>query len=143
MASIAVSGWGLTVLRVVVGIVFLAHGIDKFFITGVGNIAGFFGQIGIPLAGLSAFLVAAIELVGGAALIAGFFTRIFAVLLGIITLVAMFLVHVSNGFFASSGGIELTLILTAACAALFLSGAGEAAVQRDSVPTQDRASASD
>ncbi len=143
MASIAVSGWGLTVLRVVVGIVFLAHGIDKFFITGVGGVAGFFGQIGIPLAGFSAFLVAAVELVGGAALIAGFFTRIFAVLLGIITFVAMLLVHVSNGFFASSGGVELTLILTAACIALFLSGAGEAAVQRDSVPTQDRASASD
>lgn len=143
MASIAVSGWGLTVLRVVVGIVFLAHGIDKFFITGLGNIGGFFGQIGIPLAGFSAFLVAAIELVGGAALIAGFYTRIAALLLGIIVLVAMFLVHISNGFFSSNGGIELTLTLTAACAALVLSGAGEAAVQRDAVPTRDRASASD
>ena len=142
MASVAVSGWGLTVLRVVIGIVFLAHGIDKFFFTGIGNIAGFFGQLGIPLAGLSAFLVAATELVGGVALIAGFFTRIFAVLLAVIVFVAMLLVHVSNGFFASSGGVELTLVLTAACVALALSGAGEAAVQRDSVPTRDRASAS-
>ena len=143
MANIAVSGWGLTVLRVVVGVVFLAHGIDKFFLTGVGNVGGFFGQIGVPLAGLVAFLVAAIELIGGAALIAGFFTRIFAALLGGVVFVAMLLVHVSNGFFAQGGGIEFTLTLTAACVALVLSGAGEAAVQRDSVPTRDRASASD
>ena len=143
MASIAVSGWGLTVLRVVVGIVFLAHGFDKFFLTGIGGIGGFFGQIGVPVPGFTAVLVATIELVGGAALIAGFYTRIAALLLGIITLVAMFLVHISNGFFSSNGGIELTLTLTAACAALVLSGAGEAAVQRDAVPTQDRASASD
>ena len=122
---------------------FLAHGIDKFFLTGLGNIGGFFGQIGIPLAGFSAFLVATVELLGGAALIVGFYTRIAALLLGIITLVAMFLVHVSNGFFAQGGGIELTLTLTAACVALVLSGAGKAAVQRDAVPTQDRASASD
>ena len=143
MANVAVSGWGLTVLRVVVGVVFLVHGFDKFFLTGIGGIGGFFGQLGLPVPGFTAVLVATVELLGGAALIVGFYTRIAALLLGIVTLVAMFLVHLSNGFFAQGGGVEFTLTLSAACVALALSGAGEAAVQRDVVPTQDRASASD
>ena len=146
MTNIAVSGWGLTVLRVVIGVVFLAHGIEKFFVSGVGGTAGFFGQIGIPLPGLSAFLVAFFELVGGAALIVGFYTRLAAIPLAVISLVAMLTVHLSNGFFNQQGGVEYTLTLLAACVALILSGAGEAAVQRDSVPTggaRNTASASD
>ena len=146
MANVEVSGWGLTVLRVVVGIVFVAHGFDKFFVSGVGGTAGFFGQIGIPLPGLSAFLVSFFELVGGAALVLGFYTRLAAIPLAVISLVAMFTVHISNGFFAQSGGIEFLLVLTAACVTFILSGAGEAALQRDAVPTRDTrdtASASD
>ena len=85
MANIAVSGWGLTVLRVVIGIVFLAHGVEKFFISGVGGVTGFFTQLGIPLPGLSAFVVSFFELVAGAALIIGFYTRLAAIPLAIIS----------------------------------------------------------
>ena len=137
MANIAVSGWGLTVLRVVIGIVFLAHGVEKFFISGVGGVTGFFTQLGIPLPGLSAFVVSFFELVAGAALIIGFYTRLAAIPLAIISLVAMLTVHVGNGFFNQQGGVEYTLTLLAACVALVLSGAGEAALKRTAVPTRE------
>jgi len=40
-------GWGITVLRVVVGIVFLAHGGQKLFVWGFSNVAGFFVPEGV------------------------------------------------------------------------------------------------
>jgi uncharacterized membrane protein YphA (DoxX/SURF4 family) len=41
-------GWGITVLRLAVGVVFLAHGGQKLFVVGFGNVAAFMGKIGIP-----------------------------------------------------------------------------------------------
>ncbi len=71
-----------------------------------------------------------VELLGGAALILGLFTRLAAVPLAFSMLVATVLVHLPNGFFSSSGGIEYTLLLTVACVALAMTGPGEAALDR-------------
>lgn len=124
------SGYGPLVLRVVIGIVFLAHGLQKFGIFGEMNLAGvtgFFGSIGIPAPGLMAFLVALIEALGGLALILGFGTRIAAILLGIIMLVAIFTVKLSQGLI---GGFELDLALLAGLIALLLMGSGSAALEK-------------
>lgn len=121
-------GWGLTILRVVIGIVFVMHGAQKLFMMGIGGTAGFFGSLGIPLPVVAATLITALELLGGIALILGLFTRPVALLLAADMLVAMFLVHVPNGFFASDGGIELPLTVLSAGLALALSGPGEAAL---------------
>lgn len=120
--------WGLTVLRVVTGTVFFMHGWQKFFDMGVGNVAGFFGSLGIPLPGLAAPLVAALELAGGAMLAVGLFTTLVAALLAIDMLVAMLLVHLPNGFFVSEGGVEFTLLLLAAAVASALAGPGRPSV---------------
>ena len=130
IASSRLPGWGATVLRAVVGLIFLAHGAQKLFGKGVGVVAGMTEGLGIPLPVLAAVALILVELASGAALILGLFTRLAAVPLAFSMLVATLMVHLPNGFFAREGGIEYTLLLTVACVALAMMGAGEAALDR-------------
>ena len=116
----------LLVLRVVAGLAFLLHGIDK-----LGDLTGTeqaFDGMGIPAPGLMAPLVAALETVGGIALIAGALAPLFALGLAIDMLVAGLVVHAENGFFAADGGYELVLVLGAASLAIAIAGAGRFSV---------------
>jgi putative oxidoreductase len=122
-------GWGITVLRVVVGIVFLVHGGQKLFVWGFGNVASFFGQAGIPLSMLAGIVVTLVEFLGGLALLMGLFTRWAAILLAINMLGAMLTVHLRAGFFLPDG-YEFVLTLLAANIALALLGSGEASVDK-------------
>ena len=114
----------LTLVRVVVGITFFAHGWQKMFMNGIPGVTGFFGSLGIPAAGFFAVVVTLLELVGGFALIFGIGTRIISALLAVNMLVALFTVHISNGFFVNNGGYELVLLLLVGSVSLALSGAG-------------------
>ena len=112
-------------LRFLLGAAFVAHGIAKFT-GGIENTAGFFGSLGIPAPGLMAPLVAAIETLGGLALIAGAFVPITSVVLIFVMLGAMFTFHWNNGFFFTNQppGIEVNLIYIAGLLSLMFSGAG-------------------
>lgn len=119
-----------TILRVVIGFLFAAHGWQKYFQFTLDGTTAAFGQMGIPAAGLVAPVVATLEIVGGIALILGVLTRIFAVLLTVNMLGAIFLVHISAGVFVEAGGYELVLALAAGAAAIALLGAGRISVDR-------------
>ena len=121
--------WGLLILRIVVGVVFAAHGAQKLM-GGVDSTAGFMGFLGIPMPQIAAIVLIAVELVGGIALILGLGTRYVAALLAVDMLVAMVLVHLANGFFVSTNGIELVLLLLAASLFFVLSGGGRLAVDQ-------------
>jgi putative oxidoreductase len=118
----------LTVLRVIVGFIFAAHGWQKFNEFTIAGTQAAFGKMGVPVADVVAPIVATLELAGGIALIAGVLTRVFAALLTLDMLGALFLVHAPAGLFADKGGYELVLALAAAAAAVALTGAGRISI---------------
>ncbi|PZE86331.1 DoxX family protein [Curtobacterium sp. MCBD17_032] len=118
---------GLTVLRVVLGVVFIAHGAQKVA-QGIPAVAQGFSGMGVPLAAVAAPVVAGLELVGGVLLVFGVATRVVAVLLAVDMVVAGALAHLSSGFFAQDGGFEYVLVLAAGSLALALTGPGRYSV---------------
>ena len=120
---------GLALLRVGIGGVFVAHGIQKLAVFGISGLAGFMTQIGVPFPTLSAIAVTAAELGGGLALMAGLFTRWAALPLAFSMIVAAVTVHLKAGFFLPNG-VEYVLTLFVASVALALTGAGAFSVDR-------------
>lgn len=122
--------WGPTVVRAAVGFTFLMYGWQKLFVLGIDGVTGYFAQLGVPAAPLAAVCVTAFELVGGAALLLGLFTRPVAAVFAAEMLVAIPLVHLANGFFVADGGYGHALLTLAASATLVLTGAGALAPNR-------------
>lgn len=114
----------LLILRVALGVIFTAHGWQKFNEFTIAGTQASFAQMGVPAADVVAPVVAVLELAGGVALILGLFTRVVAALLALDMLGALFLVHAAAGIYVTNGGYELVLILAASAAALSLAGAG-------------------
>lgn len=92
-----------TIMRVVIGILFLAHGISKLQM-GLGNVEAWFRSLGLP--GVLAYGVAALELVGGVMLIIGLFTRYVS---AIFTMMLIGAVVTSNFSMGLIGGYEMDL----------------------------------
>ncbi|MGA7205169.1 MAG: DoxX family protein [Specibacter sp.] len=113
-----------TILRIVVGFLFAAHGWQKFNEFTLAGTQGAFAQMGVPAADVVAPIVAVLELVGGIALILGFLSRPIAALLTLDMIGALVLVHASAGVFVEKGGFELVLLLAAAALAVVLVGPG-------------------
>jgi putative oxidoreductase len=117
----------LAVIRVVTGVIFLAHGAQKLFVFGLDGVTGGFSQMGIPMAGVVAPLVALLEFFGGLALIGGVLTRPVSLALAINMFGAFLFAHAKNGFFLP-GGFEFVLLLMGTTVALTLAGAGAFAI---------------
>lgn len=128
----------LTILRLVLGVVFFAHGAQKmlgwFGGYGFHGTMGLFTHIGMPAP--VAFLIICAEFFGGLGVIVGLLTRIAA--LGICGLMigAIFMVHMQNGFFMNwagtqkGEGYEFHLLALAIAAVLLLRGAGAFSADR-------------
>lgn len=128
--------WAALPLRLIIGFGFIYHGFPKLFSSsGHDGFVGMLQGMGIPAAGLLAWVVGIVEVVGGLMLIAGAFVMIVTVLQSIIMLVALFMVHLPNGFnfihitgMTEEGlqfgmpGFEVNLLYLAGLAALFLFG---------------------
>lgn len=123
--------WFPLPIRVALGLVFVAHGAQKVLgAWGGPGLSGFAGSpapLGLKPAWLWMGAAAVAELLGGALVLLGLLTRVGALLIAAVMLVAMFGVHWSGGFFMSNqprAGIEFTLALTGMALALLVSGGG-------------------
>lgn len=123
------AGYGLTVLRVLGGIIFAAHGSQKLFgWFGGGGLAGtaqWMESIGLAPGTLMALLSGGTEFFGGLALIIGLLARPAALGLTFTLLVAIFTVHISNGLFMANNGYEFALALLGGTLAVLIEGAGK------------------
>lgn len=128
------AGYGLTVLRIVVGIIFAAHGSQKLFGLfggyGLAGTAQWMESIGLTPGYVMATLAGGTEFFAGLALIIGLFARPAALGLAVLSLVAIFSVHIGNGLFMANNGYEFALALLAGSIAVFIEGAGKLSVDR-------------
>lgn len=120
------------ILRVTLGILFLAHAGLKVFVFTPAGAAQFFGSLGLPPA--LAYLTILVEAVGGAALISGFHTRWVALALVPVLVGAIVTVHGPAGFFFTNpkGGWEYLALWIVALVAQALLGDGAYAVRSGS-----------
>lgn len=115
------------VLRLTLGAVLIAHGLLKLVVFTPAGTAAFFEKIGLP--GPLAYLVIAIELVAGIAIVLGWRTRLFAIAVAPV-LFGSALPHLPNGwvFSAAGGGWEYSVFLGLHAVALALLGGGRYAI---------------
>ena len=113
----------LLLIRLVLAYGFWGPGMKKY--ENFSNIVGWFDSIGIPFPTVNAFLATATE-IGGAILLAlGLFTRVISVPLIIVILVAIFTVHIGNGFDAGDNGYEIPLYYLLMLLSLVAFGGGK------------------
>ncbi len=115
-------------LRLALGIMFLAHAALKIFVFTPAGTAGFFAKIGLPAE--LAYVVMAWEIVGGLLLITGLYARWAALLMAPLMLGTIVTVHGANGwiFSAPGGGWEFPAFWTAALIVQTLLGNGAMAL---------------
>lgn len=116
-------GFGLLVLRLALGLVFIVHGGQKLFVIGFGGTTEMMMNMGVPAAALVGPLLAIVEPLAGVALVLGLLTRVAALAVAADMVGAILLVHRMHGFFVPMG-IEFPMMLAAAGAALVALGAG-------------------
>jgi putative oxidoreductase len=130
------AGWYALPLRLIVGFGFVQHGYAKLSRSADSFIA-ILHAIGIPFADLLGWATIIVEIVGGLLILAGAFVPVAAVGMIVVLLVAIFTVHLSNGFssiklisYDAAGahfgqpGYETDLLYIAGLLALCVGGAG-------------------
>jgi putative oxidoreductase len=116
-------------LRLALGILFLAHVGLKIFVFTLPGFVGYFASLGLPA--IAAYATVALELLGGIALILGIYAPWFALPLAVEMLGTIIMVHGANGwmFANKGGGWEFPALWTVALVALFLLGDGAYALR--------------
>ncbi|MDO7903864.1 DoxX family protein [Pseudomonas sp. K1(2024)] len=128
------AGFGVSLLRVLIGFIFMAHGAQKLFgwfggygLEGTGQ---WMESIGLAPGYLMAMLSGSAEFFGGLGLLLGLLARPAALVLSATLVVAIFTVHISNGLFMANNGYEFALALMAGTLAILLEGAGRVSLDR-------------
>ena len=134
MIDTRLASYGALALRIALGVMFIAHAYLKIAIFTPAGFAGFLGQVGLPA--FLAWPIILAELIGGLALLVGFYGRYVSLLLLPVLLGALF-VHAPNGwvFNAPNGGWEYPAFLALAALAQALIGDGALALKSARLPS--------
>ncbi|MGW4338463.1 DoxX family protein [Rhodococcus koreensis] len=122
---------GLLVIRVVVGLSFAAHGVNKFI--GGGRIEGtgrWFESIGMRPGRMHAMVAATVEVGAGLLFALGLFTSLAAAGIVAVMLVAAYTVHRDGGFFVNANGWEYNLVLAGVAVGGAVAGPGAVSVDQ-------------
>jgi len=136
-ARSALAAWAPIPLRLIVGYGFIEHGLAKMF-RGPDVFAAILRALGVPAPHFMAWVSILIELLGGLAVLLGGFVTLASIPMAMLLLVAIFTVHLPNGFSSvklvavtalgpqfGPVGYEIDLLYLACLAALvFMGGAG-------------------
>jgi putative oxidoreductase len=136
MNAIQSKEYGIALLRISLGVMFIAHSVVlKLFMFGLPGTAGYFESIGLPAA--LAYIVFGMEAVGGILLVLGVRTREVSAAL-IPVLAGALWVHAGNGWVFSNagGGWEYPLYLIVLSAAQALLGEGAFALGKSKAGTE-------
>lgn len=127
--------YGATITRLSLGVILLAHGLLKVFVFTIPGTVGFFESLGLPA--IIAYLTIFGEIAGGAALIAGLYTRLTA-LLSVPILLGATWAHAGNGWVFSNqgGGWGFPALLVVMAIAVAVQGSGSFAVK--TIPVIDK-----
>jgi len=133
MIDTRLAPYGAFVLRAALGVMFIAHAYLKIGVFTVAGFEGFLTSIGLPAA--LAWPIILAELLGGAALLLGVYSR-WVALATLPILLGALVIHAPNGwvFNAPNGGWEYPAFLAAAAAAHVLIGEGAFALKRAGLP---------
>jgi len=128
------AGFGLTVVRILVGIIFVAHGSQKLFGAfggyGLEGTGQYMASLGLTPGYLMALLSGSAEFFGGLGLVVGLLARPAAVVLAATLVVAILSVHISHGLFMANNGYEFALALLGGVIAVLIEGAGKFSVDQ-------------
>ena len=135
MIDTRLAPYGALLLRIALGVMFIAHAYLKLAIFTVPGFAGFLGQVGLPQ--ILAWPIILAEIAGGVALIVGFHARVVSLLLLPVLIGAIF-IHAPNGwlFTAPNGGWEYPAFLAVAAVTQALVGEGAYALRTTRLASQ-------
>ncbi|MDN5852298.1 MAG: DoxX family protein [Actinomycetia bacterium] len=118
----------LAVVRVVLGVVFVMHGWQKYDTYTIDGVEAMFDSMDVPLAYTSAVGVTMLEMIGGVGLVLGLLVRPLTVLFALSMAGALYFAHLDAGFFVAEGGYELVLLLGVISAMFVVLGPGRYSV---------------
>ena len=140
MIDTRLAPYGLFALRVALGAMFVSHALLKYLVFTMPGFEGFLAKLGLPV--VLAWPIFLGELLGGVAIVAGFYGRFVSAALLPVLLGALF-VHAGNGwlFTATGGGWEYPAFLVVAAMTHILAGEGAVALKPAGLPHLSSAAA--
>ena len=127
--NISRSDYGVLLARLALGTLLLSHGLLKVFVFTIPGTVGFFDSLGLPP--IVAYLTIFGEVVGGAAILTGLYTRL-AAMLSVPILAGATWAHIGNGWVFSNqgGGWEFPALLVVLAIIVALQGSGPFALKK-------------